>query len=269
MERAESTAKPVRRVGCPGCGYDLTGLPAGVCPECGRGFDPSDPSSVWDTDRRNAARRARRRRVAAVALVVAAVVGLASVGVLPRPAIGPSGGVQWGCWVWMGRAYGVQRVDLYVEQLRIHRWGSRVSRVESFDVWGGPRPRLLWSMERTGDRFRWEVADPSAEWDSVLVGFNTMRTEEEIFGLAVTPMRRRADTTFVMEGDRVDVMERMLEVYGGEVRTWVAAPGRSMVWVWDAERGELEEMAVERALELGVDVRGWNGAQVDRIGVGW
>ena len=30
---------------CLDCEYDLRGLPAGSCPECGRAFDPLDPSS--------------------------------------------------------------------------------------------------------------------------------------------------------------------------------------------------------------------------------
>ncbi len=30
---------------CIACDYGLTGLPAGTCPECGRPFDPIDPST--------------------------------------------------------------------------------------------------------------------------------------------------------------------------------------------------------------------------------
>ncbi|MDG1359963.1 MAG: hypothetical protein P8P71_05930 [Phycisphaerales bacterium] len=30
---------------CHGCQYDLTGLAAGACPECGRRFDPADPAT--------------------------------------------------------------------------------------------------------------------------------------------------------------------------------------------------------------------------------
>jgi hypothetical protein len=30
---------------CLGCGYILDGLPEPRCPECGRGFDPSEPAT--------------------------------------------------------------------------------------------------------------------------------------------------------------------------------------------------------------------------------
>src|SRR5262245_60167127 len=33
---------------CFGCGYELRGLPAGACPECGRAFNPSDPQTFGD-----------------------------------------------------------------------------------------------------------------------------------------------------------------------------------------------------------------------------
>ena len=43
---------------CRGCDYALDGLPAGVCPECGRAFDPGDPSTFLAVmpDRRELAR---------------------------------------------------------------------------------------------------------------------------------------------------------------------------------------------------------------------
>ncbi|MCG3126618.1 MAG: hypothetical protein CHACPFDD_01469 [Phycisphaerae bacterium] len=42
---------------CRGCGYLLRGLPAPVCPECGRSFDPTDPRSFLPSPRRHRARR--------------------------------------------------------------------------------------------------------------------------------------------------------------------------------------------------------------------
>jgi len=30
---------------CRDCGYDLYGLEASHCPECGRGFDPDEPAT--------------------------------------------------------------------------------------------------------------------------------------------------------------------------------------------------------------------------------
>ncbi len=45
---------------CLGCGYRLRGLPANICPECGRGFDPADPTTYRDPGEHRDARRWRR-----------------------------------------------------------------------------------------------------------------------------------------------------------------------------------------------------------------
>src|SRR5262245_52788825 len=44
---------------CRACGYELRGLGAGACPECGRGFDPADTASFLGDEE---LKRQRRRR---------------------------------------------------------------------------------------------------------------------------------------------------------------------------------------------------------------
>jgi len=60
---------------CLGCGYLLQGLPAPTCPECGRKFDPADPTT-FDTRPPNWRRRRWIKRgvwATAAGLVVIAV----------------------------------------------------------------------------------------------------------------------------------------------------------------------------------------------------
>ena len=56
---------------CSACEYDLNGLKAGNCPECGRAFEPADPDSFLVT-----ASRARRKRYYAVAGALAVMLGI-------------------------------------------------------------------------------------------------------------------------------------------------------------------------------------------------
>ena len=48
---------------CPRCHYNLRGLAEPRCPECGRGFDPSDPRTYSFTPRSDRLRKAARRDV--------------------------------------------------------------------------------------------------------------------------------------------------------------------------------------------------------------
>ncbi len=63
---------------CKGCGYDVSGIGADRCPECGRAFDPSN-AATFDT----VPRRTRRRRTV-VRLLLAAAVLAAIIATFPR-----------------------------------------------------------------------------------------------------------------------------------------------------------------------------------------
>lgn len=59
---------------CLGCDYDLSGLAAGPCPECGRRFDPADVSSIGDEP--GAGRRGRWAKRLEIGVVAAGAVPL-------------------------------------------------------------------------------------------------------------------------------------------------------------------------------------------------
>ncbi len=77
-ESALEAAFPSDNGFCLFCGYALRGLPSGICPECGRAFDPANPKT-FDSSSRQSQRR-RWRRVGIVLLFV----GLAVYAVCPR-----------------------------------------------------------------------------------------------------------------------------------------------------------------------------------------
>lgn len=253
-------------IACRGCEYVLTGLVVGVCPECGRGFDPGDARSVLSARqlRRRAWRPARNWMwwVLGIALIVALTVA----GVIPRPASGLHGGV--GLWVWMGKGYGVQRVDRTTESLRVHRWGNTVRKIEAVDPWSSSVTVPLWMLERfEGDRWRLEVSDPRVRWQSVLLGLNTMRSDAEMFGVAIDESARdEAGQIFEVEGESLALLREMIRVYGMEVTPWLTSPTDSVVLVVDPQSGELIEIPAARAVEMGIEVmpyRSWGASRIE------
>ena len=66
---------------CLTCGYLLHGLPDAVCPECGRPFDPADPTTFNPDPMKN--RRSRRiNRLAVAVAMLLLIVGFAPRGLL-------------------------------------------------------------------------------------------------------------------------------------------------------------------------------------------
>ncbi len=254
---------------CPGCRYELTGLPAGVCPECGRGFHPSDPKTVWDVRARRKATKRRRVRIGIALLACLVVFQLAMFTVIPRPAMSAHGGVQWGLWVWLGQGYGVQREQLLTETLLVHRWGKTVSRIDAEERWAAGTPRKLWSLARVGpDRWRLETIDPTVTSQTLLLAFNTMRTDEELFGVRITDSARtEAECTFSVEGTRALVLSEMIRVYGLSIEPGVTSATDTDVWVIDPETGKLTEVSVAEAASMGVAVAPYQTDAVVRIEV--
>lgn len=56
---------------CSACGYDLAALPAGLCPECAKPFNPTDAASFDAIPRRT-----RRARLIRRAVAIAAALGI-------------------------------------------------------------------------------------------------------------------------------------------------------------------------------------------------
>ena len=202
-------------------------------------------------------------------LGIASVVMLTVAGVIPRPASGLHGGV--GLWVWMGKGYGVQRVDRMAESLRVHRWGDRVRKIEAVDPWSSSVTVPLWKLERfEGDRWRLEVSDPTVDWRSVLLGLNTMRSDAEMFGVSISESARdEAGQIFEVEGDAVALLRELIRVYGMEVTPWLTSPTDAMVWVVDPETGELIEIPATRAVEMGIEVIPYRSVGAGRIELAW
>jgi hypothetical protein len=132
-ESSAPAASTSPRMFCKKCGYALVGLESRVCPECGRGFDPSNRRTFATRPPRGRAWR-WGKRLAALVLLLMLVVGA---------------GIGWLWWGWHAEQPTIARLGALHQQFTVApigperlqwllgtRWGYLAERVDRVDVVG-------------------------------------------------------------------------------------------------------------------------------------
>jgi hypothetical protein len=125
---------------CRQCGYSLRGLTVNRCPECGVGFEPSDPGTMVFP-------RALEQRVADMAIGTATSLDRALAFLLPRstrfrwPFLAALGTLQFLAWFMRGEAY--RDAPLLAWTYFLVGWGLWVESVQQFRCMWRSRFALL------------------------------------------------------------------------------------------------------------------------------
>lgn len=269
---------------CLGCGYDLIGLPAGVCPECARAFDPED-ASTWAPRSVARWRRAMTSRWVGYVAISLVLVGAMWATVIPRPFVSWDGKPDPMLWVWFDRPFGIERRRAS-SRLDLTWWNGRLSGVRERPQAVGPGGTLVgssWDLQRRGDHWRLR-AGAGTPASAILLAFNSMRTNDELFGVAIVdeegqelespgriarsgpnPTSRRAEQAFEADGRQEEILAAVLAAYGFRIRSSLITPDDEDLWVFDAERVVLERISVGEARERGVEFDVLDSMRVQRF----
>ena len=270
MTAAEAKPEPPPPMHCVGCSYELVGLEAGACPECGRDFDPADPSTF------TAAPRVRlRQRLRRVLLLTAAVLGVMAAlhfAVLPRPAIDARGRPTLELWNWLGRPFGVDRFTSGWREVEHHYFGSDVvRRVVVRDRTLGPDApmELVLSMKRLGGG-RWSLEMPKAgvPLSAVISHFNLVRSDDEFFGVGLQSRPRVVDDegTVVVPRDPVssravrvtgpkeDLLTEIVLAYDVTLVPFLLSDEDTDVWIFDEALRRVVRIPVTEAEGRGIEI---------------
>ena len=261
---------------CVSCGYELIGLPPGACPECSHPFDPDDPAT-WDERPIARWRKLLTSRWSVYIAVSLTVVGAMWATILPRPNIAWDGQIDPLLWVWFDRPFGVERQTALPQMLELSWWdgtltGVRLRRpdpsVASLEF------KLAWDIRRRTDRWSLDVLQSDVPLNSVLLAYNSMRSDDELFGLQLVDPNETPDAPprsgfdnpntepFRASGRQEDILAAILVAYDLNVRSLLITPDDTDLWVFDKDHGRLERITVAEA-----DARGIEYELVEGIGV--
>jgi len=236
---------------CRDCLYDLGGQLGSEprCPECGRAFDPADRSTTLDVPRHPT------RRLLSVAawttLVTLLVYAGVAYNVVPRPlAID-----EWRVWLWMDKAYGLERSGpgagtRFIDR---HWWNGRVTRIESWERLNPAAPRTLrWRVSRLGpDRFEIDVPATGVEHGDVRWGLNTVCVDE-FLGVYLQPGPVVSnDAPFSVLGSKAQVLSEVVARYQIAVVPFLEDESQTHVWVFNHQTRQMEHVAIDAARSLG------------------
>jgi hypothetical protein len=225
---------------CLTCRYELSGLAAGACPECGRQFDPADPTSTSPV----ATRRPSVRRMLVMLATAAIVAALWHYTIIPNPVRG----MDFKLWRWLGQTYGVE-TWFRPSTARSYHWAGRIYRAEGLEPRTGAK---RWELDvDRADRWTLRVTGPGARWRELIGAFNEMK--DDVFGVRFENVTHDASTAaFEVTGSKADILSALCVHFGVEVETMVITRDQTYAWFYSPERKRMEARPItpEQALAL-------------------
>lgn len=253
---------------CRSCGYELIGLPPGLCPECSHPFDPDDPATWTERPVPRWKRVLVSRWSGYVAITLVMLMAM-WVTILPRPYVAWNGTIDPLLWLWFDRPFGIERQGALTEQLELSWWngtltGVRLRRPDP--TASGHRVRLAWDIRRRGDNWNLNVLQPEVPVGSVLLAYNSMRTDDELFGLQLRSPDDGDDSRrsrrsgfdalnkepFEVAGRQEDVLAAILVAYDLDVRPLLLTENDTDLWVFNKQQGRLEHLTRDEAEKRGI-----------------
>lgn len=214
----EGDAAIPEHIYCKRCGYDLSATHDLVlCPECGKEFDFQHPKSFDRVPRREIRQRAARRILLVLLLTALLMAGL-NYTVIPRPISRH----HLALWMWFGQPTGMQRSPVIgPKQYEVTWFFGEPRAVRVYRP--GDAGRAIAEIRRPSmaeDAFSMRVRGPGVRIENLLYAFNTLRTDDEIFGIQWTRDQPRAFSTaaFAREGTMGELMSGIVGHYGIRVR---------------------------------------------------
>ncbi len=258
---ATAAAAPARRY-CRACVQDLSGLTCARCPECGRGFDPADPSTTLPTPVPEWRRSLILKHGVRLATVLLVIVGFYYTA-FPRPADWSAWRLlpnDWRLWVWFGRPIGVMHIRTDGTKINADPWLNGPLDLAPFlspdhdvyaYVWFGNETRreayradigtLAWRIEDLGaNRYRMRVLEPGIRLEALLAGFNSIKGNGRFFGVRVGPPDRRVSAgPFSADGSEAAVFSSLVRHYGVRITPFRLTSDQTYVWTWDHVAGSM------------------------------
>jgi hypothetical protein len=250
---------------CASCGYELIGLPPGACPECSHPFDPDDPAT-WVERPIPPWRKVLVSRWSGYVAIT--LVGFCAMWftILPRPYVAFNGTINPRLWIWFDEPFGMERQRAMPEQLDLSWWngtltGARLRRPDPST--SSPDLKVAWDIRRRADHWDLNVLQRDVPLRWVLVAYNSMRSDSELFGLQLedpndSPTARSQGfgslntEPFRVAGRQEDVLSAILVAYDLSVRSLLITPEDTDLWIFNKDQGRLERISVQEADERGI-----------------
>ncbi len=256
LRRIRSSAPAPGRY-CRSCGYDLAALEsvAGVCPECGRGFNPRDPGTTSKYPLALVARHRRLRIGFAVLFALVFCVAWAY-DILPRPAYSH----DWRLWRWFGARFGLEENRSVDSVYSAWWWAGQIRSAEgrhwihSVDQSPTLAPKPSWrlSMDWHG-RYALDVHEPGVPWDQIVRTFNAMKPA--MFGVRFVGGDGALNgVAFQVRGDEPAILSAIVHFYSLELQPTLVRPDQDYIWVYDALNRVMTTMDLSQAQAVGVEI---------------